>query len=319
MDHVERKQKVLNAMLCMQRWPWEQGVGSQALLECGEEALAILFAKDALVNQYKDGRLAMKSDRYAALDPAANGEAVLFAYKKTGDEAFKKGFDRMADYIRYRAPRTHDGVLFHNENEGMIFSDATFMVGPFLALAGFPEEAVRQVKGFWKYLWNPEKKLLSHIWDDDMKNFKRKALWGVGNGWSAAGIAKVIRFLPSSMEKEKAELADMARGIIDAALVFQRPDKLFHDVVDDPSSFIETNLAQMLSYTIYCGVKAVWLDRSYIVRADEMREAVYTKVDNFGMVRDVCGSPAFDRPGTAVEGQSFFLFMESAHEAYSRV
>jgi rhamnogalacturonyl hydrolase YesR len=316
MERNLQKKKVINAMLCMQRWPWEQGVGSQALLECGEEELAILFAKDALVNQYKDGRLSMKNDRYAALDPAANGEAVLFAYKKTGDEKFRNAFDRMVDYILYRAPRTRDGIIFHNENEGMIFSDATFMVGPFLVLAGYPEEAVKQVKGFWKYLLNPAKKLLSHIWDDDKKNFQRQALWGVGNGWSAAGIAKMIRFMPDSMQKDKNELAEMARSLIDAALVYQRSDKLFHDVVDDPSTFIETNLSQMLSYTIYCGVKAGWLDKSYILKADEMREAVYKKVDEFGLVQDVCGGPAFDHAGTAVEGQSFYLFMESAYDKW---
>jgi rhamnogalacturonyl hydrolase YesR len=315
-NRVEQKKRVLDVMLCMQRWPWEQGVGSQALLESGEEDLAILFAKDAVTNQYKDGRLAMKSDRYAALDPAANGEAILFAYKKTGDERFKKAFDRMVDYTLYRSPRTRDGILFHNENEGHIFSDATFMVAPFLVLAGHPEEAVKQIRGFWKYLWNPERKLLSHIYDADKKSFVRKAFWGVGNGWSAAGIAKVIRFLPDSMEAEKKELSGMAKSIIDACLIFQRADKLFHDVVDDTSTFIETNLAQMLSYTIYCGAKAGWLDTSYIEKADEMRLAVYGKVDSFGLVQDVCGSPAFDHAGTAVEGQSFYLFMESAYDKW---
>jgi rhamnogalacturonyl hydrolase YesR len=316
MDRKEQAKKVLNAMLCMQRWPWEQGVGSQALLEYGEEDLAVLFAKDALMNQYKDGRLAMKSDRYAAMDPAANGEAVLFAYKKTGDDSFKKAFDKMADYILYRAPRTRDGIMFHNENEGMIFSDAAFMVGPFLVLAGYPDEAVKQIRGFWKYLLDPEKKLLSHIYDYDNKSFARKALWGVGNGWSAAGIAKIIRFLPDSMVSEKKELAGMVQGIIDACLKFQRPDKLFYDVVDDPSTFVETNLAQMLCYTIYCGAKAGWLDSSYIQKADEMRLAIYGKVDSFGLVQDVCGSPAFNHAGTAVEGQSFYLFMESAYDKW---
>jgi hypothetical protein len=32
-------------------------------------------------------------------------------------------------------------------------------------------------------------------------------------------------------------------------------------------------------------------------------QAVYRKVDNFGLVQGVCGVPNFDRPGTATEGQ----------------
>jgi rhamnogalacturonyl hydrolase YesR len=316
MERSERKKKVMDALLSMQRWPWEQGVASQSLLECGEEDLVVLFAEDAVVNQLKDGRLGMKYDQRAATDPASNGESVLFAYKKTGNERFKKAFDRMTDYILYRIPRTRDGIMFHNENEGQIFSDATFMIGPFLVLAGHPEEAIKQVRGFWKYLMNTGKGLLAHIWDDDNKAFRRDALWGVGNGWNAAGIARMIRFMPDSMTEGKKELAGMVKSLIDAALVFQRSDGLFHDVVDDPSTFVETNLAQMLSYAIYCGVREGWLDKSFIPNADKMREAVYKKVDFLGLVQGVCGAPHFDHSGIAAEGQSFYLFMESAYDKW---
>jgi hypothetical protein len=51
--------KVIYAMLSMQRRAWEQGVASQALLELGEKELVILLAKDAVVNQKKDGRLGL--------------------------------------------------------------------------------------------------------------------------------------------------------------------------------------------------------------------------------------------------------------------
>ena len=54
------------------------------------------------------------------------------------------------------------------------------------------------------------------------------------------------------------------------------------------------------------------LDATYGQLADRMREAAYQKVDEYGLVQDVCGSPHFDRPGTATEGQAFFLLMEAA-------
>lgn len=47
--------------------------------------------------------------------------------------------------------------------------------------------------------------------------------------------------------------------------------------------------------------------------ADRMRKAAHGKVDEFGLVQGVCGSPTFDRPGTATEGQAFFLLMEAAY------
>jgi unsaturated rhamnogalacturonyl hydrolase len=68
----------------------------------------------------------------------------------------------------------------------------------------------------------------------------------------------------------------------------------------------------MLSYSIYRGVDGGWLDEGYLKHADRMREAVYEKVDEAGLVQGVCGAPNFDRPGTATEGQAFFLLMEAA-------
>jgi hypothetical protein len=68
----------------------------------------------------------------------------------------------------------------------------------------------------------------------------------------------------------------------------------------------------MLSYAIYRGVKAGWLDIVYAQRADAMRAAVHAKVDKYGLVHGVCGAPNFDRSGTATEGQAFFLLMEAA-------
>ena len=82
-------QKVLFGMLSMQRRAWEQGVASQALLELGEKELVILLAKDAVVNQKKDGRLGLNEGDRPVADPASNGEPVLQAAKFTGDNSLK--------------------------------------------------------------------------------------------------------------------------------------------------------------------------------------------------------------------------------------
>jgi len=157
------------------------------------------------------------------------------------------------------------------------------------------------------------------MWDDATHDFARKDFWGVGNGWAAAGMTRVIKTLPEAMADEKTKLAGYVSKVLDGCLAHQREDGLFHDVVDNPETFVETNLAQMLSYTIYRGAAAGWLDRSYIARADRMRQAVYGKVDKFGLVQDVCGAPHFDHAGTAPEGQVFFLLMEAAALDYENL
>lgn len=309
---MERISKVKGAMLSMQRYSWEQGVAAQALLEMGETELVIQMAKEAALRQRKDGRLANMGNDQGVTDPACVGEAVLYAAKVTGDDELRAAGQRMAEYLLTKAPKTKEGILHHRTDVAQVWIDSMYMAPPFLAVAGYPEEAVKQVEGFRALLFDPETKLYRHIWDDGKQAFGRKAFWGVGNGWTAAGMARVIGALPGNMQEDKERLAGYVKELVDGCLVYQREDGLFYDVIDDEGTFVETNLAQMLAYSIYRGVKEGWLEEGYRKHADKMRAAAVKKVDEYGLVQGVCGSPTFDRPGTATEGQAFFLLMESA-------
>lgn len=304
--------KVQNALLAMQRYSWEQGVAAQAFLEIGEPDLVVLMAKEAVLRQSEDGRLGVMGSNHGVTDPAANGEAVLYAAKLTGDKVLHAAAERMLDYLLNHAPKTSSGTLHHIVTYPQVWIDSMYMAPPFLAAAGQPVEAVRQLEGMRELLWLPEKQLFAHIWDDGRQVFVREACWGVGNGWAAAGMTRVIGKLPAAMKGEKQRLVGYVKAVLDGCLVHQREDRLFHDVVDDGSSFVESNLAQMLAYTIYRGVRGGWLEAAYLDRADCMREAALAKVDGYGLVQDVCGAPHFDHPGTAAEGQAFFLLMEAA-------
>lgn len=188
-----------------------------------------------------------------------------------------------------------------------------FMAPPFLAYYGDFDESIQQIRGFMTCLWDKDKHMMSHMWDDEQQAFRRKACWGGGNGWSAAGMAVVIDLLPDSKRSERGELITRTRELLDGCLVYLRDDGLFHDVIDDPATFIETNLSQMLAYTIYKGVDSGWLERFYLPYADRMRNAAHTKMDAMGLIQGACGSPRFDRPGTSTEAQAFFIMMEAVY------
>jgi rhamnogalacturonyl hydrolase YesR len=306
-------EKVKRAMLSMQRAAWEQGTAAQALLELGERDLVVLFAKDAIVRQGTDGRFALLGSDDAVTDPGSNGEPVLFAANVTGDPMFAKAAERMVDYFMHKAPRTADGTICHIASHAQLWNDSVYMCPPFLAVAGQPVEAVKQIEGIRKALWNEKARLYLHIWDVEKNRFEDAEFWGVGNGWVAAGITRVIKALPAGMRADKQRLIAHVTELIDGCLAHQRPDGLFHNFLDKPESFVETNLSQMLAYSIYRGAAAGWLDRSYLKRADKMRAAAHAKVDQYGFVQGVCGSPEFGHAGTAAEGQAFFLLMEAAH------
>ena len=309
-------EKVKMALLSMQRYSWEQGVAAQAFLEMGEKDLAVQFSKAALLNQLDDGRVAAMGNNSAVTDPAAIGEALLYSAKITNDAGLEAAVQKLLHWLLQKAPRNSDGIIYHVVEKPQMWVDSFYMAPPFLSAAGYHLEAMQQIRGYTNLLYNAESRLFSHIWDESRNDFARKAFWGVGNGWALAGMTRVIGTLPESMKSERDELIDHVKAGIDSCLAYMRSDGLFHDVLDDGNSFVETNFSQMLAYTIYKGMVAGWLDSSYLPLAGKMRKAASDKVDDLGFVRGVCGAPFFDRPGIAAEGQAFFLLMESAAQQY---
>jgi unsaturated rhamnogalacturonyl hydrolase len=309
---ADRIERVKIATLGMQRYDWEQGVVAQAFLEMGEFDLTISMARGAILRQEK-GRFSVLKGNGPISDCSSVGEVVLFAAKQTGDPIFQKGADEMLKVIKTTSHKTSDGIIYHTqEPQKGIWSDFNYMLPPFLAASGDFDEALMQIEGYRKYLYHEKEKLYSHMWDDEKKQFAREDFWGVGNGWSAAGMTRVIKLLPESMSAEKKMLIGYVRDLIDGCLKYLLPDGTFHNVINRPDTFIEVNLSQMLCYSIFRGVAAGYLDSSYLKPAKIMRKAANDRVDKLGYVHDVCGVPNFDRPYFAPEGQAFYLLMEIA-------
>ena len=304
--------KVKQAALCMQRHNWEQGVLAQAFWEAGDTQTALLMAVEGANRQSAEGRCCHIADSTASTDPCAIGEALIEACEQTGDPVLLEARDRLLKWALDIAPRNPEGIVYHFSDSREFWVDSMYMLPPFLARAGHYDEALRQIDGYWNALFIPEKGLLAHRWDDGAKQFIRRDAWGVGNGWAIAGMARVRAMLPKSHAAQKALLEDRIRLLLTSALRYQRPDGMFHDVLDDPSSFAEINCGQMFAYTIYRGIREGWLDKSLLSAAERVREAAHASVDAYGLVRNVCGMPHFDRPFVAPEGQAFFILMEAS-------
>jgi rhamnogalacturonyl hydrolase YesR len=296
--------------MAMQRRDWEQGILAQAMVEAGDRQRAILLTKAAIVLRTPDGRLGVVVSG-SPTDPSMGGCAYAKAAEWSGDAQMRQAVNGLLDWIRNGAPRNADGILYHVFGAPEMWSDGFNCAPPFLAAIGFQDEALAQIEGYRQRLWNPEKKLLAHIWDDGKRQFRDGNFWGGGNGWAAAGLARVLRSLPRERSQDRARLADFVQEIIDGCLQLQRPDGLFHDVVDQPATFVETNLAQMLAFTIYEGITAGWLSASYRQHADRMRAAARLKMDADGYVQGACRAPNFNRPGVSTEAQAFCIMMEA--------
>ena len=305
-------EKAKLAILCMQRHSWEQGVTMQAFLELGERDTVIALAKEAAYRSMTDGRVATIGVTDGVTDPCCAGEALLWAAKETHDAALSNASQKLLRWALDLAPRNEDGIVYHLTTKKEFWVDSMYMLPPYLAAAGEHKEAIRQINGYYDALHDPACGLMSHMWDDSAKRFIRAAHWGVGNGWTVAGLSRVIALLPDFMQKERSNLIEKAQRLIRALIPYMRDDGLFHDVVDDEATFVETNLSQMLCYAILRGMRDKWLDTAeFSPIAHGLHNAVAKKVDRFGLVQGVCGAPTFDKPGVAPEGQAFYLLMES--------
>lgn len=312
-------QTVKQAMLAVQRYPWEQGVCAQALWELGDITTTVAMAHDAVLRQKEDGRLAVINDNIAVTDPAANGEVVWRAYEITGNEFYKAAAERMLHYLIQRAPRTGKGIICHNEisfYEGFspqqIWVDSIYMAPPFLAVMGELDEAVKQIEGCFDYLQDEETGLLFHIFDPGTGKFVRKKRWATGNGWALLGIARVIETAKEKGRDDIAgHLAQMATGLLDSMLRYQLADGRFRDILDEKESFTEGTGAMMMAAAVYRGVYAGWLSDNYIFHADLVYGTMQKYVDEFGIIREVCGCPDFMSCGTSAESMASFIMMEA--------
>jgi rhamnogalacturonyl hydrolase YesR len=316
-EAAERIERATRAALAMQRRDWEQGILAQAMLQSGQRERLVQLTRAAMMQQTADGRMAVVVSG-GVTDPAMGGAAYAQAAEWTGDPQMRSAVDRMLEWILHKAPRNADGVLYHTFEAPQMWSDGINGAPPFLAAMGQYDEAMTQIEGYRKLVFNPAKKLMAHVWDDGKKQLADPNFWGGGNGWTAAGLARVIRSLPADRRKDRERLADLARQVIDGCVAYQRPDGLFHDMIDRPETFVETNLAQMLAFAAYQGMTDKWLPTSYRNPADRMRAAARAKMDEHGFIQDACGAPNFDRPGISTEAQAFCILMESAGEDFER-
>jgi len=312
--------RVKSMALAMQRYPWEQGVLAQAFLESGDAEETILLAREAVHRLIDDGRPAMVGGLDPVTDPCVNGEAIKFAYEHTDDPIFAEALEKLRDWALHKAPRSAGGIVYHIAPRPEFWVDSLYMLPPYLACIGEYEEALKQINGYWDALFVEEKGLLGHIYDEKAQKWIRRDAWATGNGWAVAGMARVIDALPGSIEEGKRLLIGRVKLILGSALKYLRGDGLFHDVIDDPQTFVETNFAQMCAYAIYKGAASEWLEDSYIPYADKMNAATLGKVDRYGLVTGACGAPDFMKPGMSAEAQAFCILMESArnHFIFSR-
>ena len=307
---------VLGALLALQRQSWEQGVTGHALLDLGLDDLARVVARDSVTRQAADGRLA-EIDAAGLVNGAAAAEAVRWLASRSGDPSLGAAHERQLRWLLQGCPRADDGTLFHLEGGRQVWVDSVYMVVPELVATGHLDAARTQLAGHRRRLFDADAGLWTARWDEDAGARVLDVRWATGNGWVVAGLARALRGLDAAAPGAaglRAEAAEHVRVVVDACLAHRRSDGTFHDVLDDPASFTDVTVAEMLAYGVLTGVADGWLPQRYAEAGRSLVATAREHVDADGFVTGVCGAPRFDRQGTSAEAQAFFLLATAAEQ-----
>lgn len=237
---------------------------------------------------YRLYRLSMLDDSSAPVLPF-----IELAMRDSLKE-FRPLIDSIARFVSHGQSRLKDGTLCRMEPEpNTVWADDLFMSVPFLLryakLSGkslYYDDAVQQIKNFHSHLYNKESGICSHGWFDD-RSMKSHIAWGRANGWMIWAITEALLYLPKDHKGYK-EVLEIYRQRIKGILRYQNADGMWHQVLDDPSSYEETSCSAMFVLSVARGVRNGWLEKKYRTAAERGWDGIQKKVSEDGTVSGIC-------------------------------
>ena len=112
--------------------------------------------------------------------------------------------------------------------------------------------------------------------------------WGRGNGWTAAGMAELLRSLPAGHAQRQRILAGY-RKMLATLLEYQGPDGMWRQLIDRPQAWPESSCTGMFTFAMVTGVRQGWLQsRTYAPAARKGWLGLVSYINADGDVREVC-------------------------------
>ncbi|WP_440115461.1 glycoside hydrolase family 88/105 protein [Paenibacillus sp. QZ-Y1] len=233
------------------------------------------------------------------------GSAMLEAYSEYQEPTFLPIAERIAEFMLSRLERQEDGAFYREcigeYAENTMWADDLYMSTPFLVryarLTGNMsalDEAARQFLLYRKYLFMPEFKIMSHVYD-----FKygqaTQIPWGRGNGWTLFSLTEVLEGLPEE-HPDRPALITFFNELCEGYAALQGESGLWHQVLNDPETYEEASCTAMFAYGFARGVRFGWLKQSdrYIEAAQRAWNGLTCKaIDRQGNVHGVCSGSRY--------------------------
>ncbi|MBD0378697.1 glycoside hydrolase family 88/105 protein [Paenibacillus sedimenti] len=233
------------------------------------------------------------------------GSAMLEAYKECANPGFLPIAERIADFILRKLERKEDGAFYRECNdeysENTMWADDLYMSTPFLCRyakvtdsSEALDEAANQFLLFRKYLFMPEQRIMSHVFD--FKYGKATGIpWGRGNGWTLFSLTEVLEALPVD-HSARPELVAFFNELCAGYASLQAPSGLWHQVLNDPDAYLEASCTAMFAYAFARGVRFGWFsDPDRFIEASMKAWDGLTRyaIDRQGNVHGVCSGSRY--------------------------
>ncbi|MBO9609703.1 MAG: glycoside hydrolase family 88 protein [Paenibacillaceae bacterium] len=231
-------------------WDWPGGVAFYGVTEAYEATGKIEYTQQLQAwvdEQIEDGLPRL------TINAVSIGHSLLTLYKVNGEKRYLQLAEEMADFLANDAERFADGIFQHTVNSAaynfpqQAWVDTMFMAGYFLvrigALTGrdnYMEDGLKQYHGHENFLQDPVTNLYYHGWDHLAQNHMSGIYWARGNSWAAITMARALELIPVTHPSFMI-IDGSLRDQLSALVRLQDESGLWHTIVNDPSSYLETS------------------------------------------------------------------------------
>lgn len=289
------------SIISMDSWEWPQGVALFAMYQYYRDT-----RDEAVLNyllEWFDRQLARGLPRQN-VNTTCPMLTLAFLYEETGRTAYLPYLVKWLEGVRLGLKRTGERAIQHTvsgaENEGQIWDDTLYMTVLFLAKMGSIlnrnedlEESIRQFLVHIKYLTDRKSGLLYHGWTFLEQNHFGNALWARGNSWYTSGLVDYLEILEGN-EGVRGFLLTTLEEQVKALAACQDKSGLWHTLLDDPDSYLETSASCAFAYGILKGVRKGYLPVSYQKVGLDAAMGVLKMISEDGTVQGVSyGTPVF--------------------------
>lgn len=237
------------------------------------------------------------------VDYAVFGATPLELYLQTKDERYLKIGQRIADEQWVAPKNTAD--LSPEAREGLaqgLTWHTRFWIDDMYMITMLQTQAYRAT-GDIKYADRAAKEAVAYLDKLQQPNGlfyhapDAKFFWGRGDGWFAAGMSELLRSLPEN-HPLRPRIMDGFKKMMASLLKYQGENGMWHQLIDDPSSWEESSSTGMFTFAFITGVKNGWLDeKTYGPAARKGWLALVQHINADGDITDVCEgtNKGFDR------------------------